>query len=251
MNKLFKSTKNLAAIPSEPDALILFHDRPYIAYQEIRLTQNFSGIIRSETAVRMGVFPAPYQQFFEVNKGIQSLEVTFKGAQRQFEWLEISLVYDKSYQHLTIYDSYDLELAAKMIQSIKFENATSTYSLTGKLEYSYKNEDEKNILYKMFSAYNCNGCSTAPLTQYKNNEIYQYITPEEEYRSNTRDDRIFDNIDMRRGQGYTDELEKLTTYDSGLAVVINLKEAAQKKMRLRITGFFQAEYWYALSNNGI
>ena len=121
MNKLFKSTKNLAAIPSEPDALILFHDRPYIAYQEIRLTQNFSGIIRSETAVRMGVFPAPYQQFFEVNKGIQSLEVTFKGAQRQFEWLEISLVYDKSYQHLTIYGSYDLELAAKMIQSIKLK----------------------------------------------------------------------------------------------------------------------------------
>ena len=35
----------------------------------------------------MGVFPAPYQQFFEVNKGIQSLAVTFKGAQRQFEWL--------------------------------------------------------------------------------------------------------------------------------------------------------------------
>ena len=69
----------------------------------------------------MGVFPAPYQQFFEVNKGIQSLEVTFKGAQRQFEWLEISLVYDKSYQHLTIYGSYDLELAAKMIQSIKLK----------------------------------------------------------------------------------------------------------------------------------
>ena len=135
-----------------------------------------------------------------------------------------------------------------MIQSIKFENTTSTYSLTGKLEYSYKNNDEKNILYKMFIAYNCNGCSTAPLTQYKNNEIYQYITPEEEYRSNTRDDRIY--IDMRRSQDYIDELEKLTRDDSGLAVVINLKEAAKKKMRLRITGFSQAEYWYALSNKG-
>ena len=124
MNKRFESTKELAAIPSEPDALIQFHNRPYIAYQEITLTQNFdiyfSGIIRSETAVRMGVLPAPYQQLFEVNKGIQSLTVRFKGAQRQFEWLEISFVYDKSYQHLTIYDSYDLELAAKMIQSIKF-----------------------------------------------------------------------------------------------------------------------------------
>ena len=231
MNKLFELKKKLAAITDEPDALIQFHDRPYIAYQEITLTQNFdiyfSGIIRSETAVRIGLLPAPYQQLFVVNKGIQSLKVTFKGAQRQFERLEISLVYDKSYQHLTIYDSYDLELVAKMIQSIKFENTTSTYSLTGKLEYNYKNEDEKNILYKMFTAYNCNGCSTAPLTQYKNNKIYQYIIPEEEYRLNTRDDRIY--IDMRRSQGCTNELEKLTRDYSGLAVVINLKEAVKKK----------------------
>ena len=113
-------------ISSEPDALIQFHDQTYIAYQEITLTQNFdiyfSGIIRSENAVKMGVLPAPYQQLFEVNKGIQSLTVTFKGAQRQLEWTEISLAYDKIYQHLTIYNSYDLELAAIMIQSIKFEN---------------------------------------------------------------------------------------------------------------------------------
>ena len=196
----------------------------------------------------MGVLAAPYQQLFEVNKGIQSLTVTFKGAQRQFEWLEISLVYEKSYQHSTIYDSYDLELAAKMIQSKKFENTISTYSLTGKLEHNYKNEDDKNILYKMSIAYNCNGRSTTPLTQYKYNEIYQYIIPEEEYRSNMRDERIY--TDMRRSQGYTDELQKLTRDDSGLAVVVNLKEAAQKKMRLRITGFSQAEYWYALSNKG-
>ena len=82
----------------------------------------------------MRVLTAPYQQLFEINKGTQSLTVTFKGAQRQFQWLEISLIYDKSYQHLTVYDSYNLELAAKMIQSIKFENTTSAYSLTGKLE---------------------------------------------------------------------------------------------------------------------
>ena len=135
-----------------------------------------------------------------------------------------------------------------MIQSIKFENATSTYSLTGKLEYNYKNEDEKNITYKMFIADKFNGCSTAPLTQDKNNEIYQDITPEEEYRSNTKDDRIY--FDMRRSQGYTDELEKLTRDDSSLAVNINLKETAKKKMRLRITGFSQSEYWYVLSYKG-
>ena len=79
----------------------------------------------------------------------------------------------------------------------------------------------------MFVAYNCNGCSTAPLTQYKNNEIYQYITPEEEYRPHIKDDRIY--IDMRRSQGYTDELEKLTRDDSVLAVVVNLKKQQKRK----------------------
>ena len=71
---------------------------------------------------------------------------------------------------------------------------------------------------------------------------------EEEYRKNTRDDRIYN--DMRRSQGYTDELENLTRDDRGLAVVVNLKDTAQKKMRLRITGFSQPEYGYAFSNNG-
>ena len=48
----------------------------------------------------------------------------------------------------------------------------------------------------------------------------------------------------------TDELEKLTRDDSGLAVVINLKEAAKITIRLRNTKFSQEKYWYASSNKG-
>ena len=55
---------------------------------------------------------------------------------------------------------------------------------------------------------------------------------------------------MRRSQGYTDQLEKLTRDDSGLAVVVNLKDTAQKKMRLRITGISQSGYWHAFLNKG-
>lgn len=76
---------------------------------------------------------------FQINKGVLSITVTFKGVQRQFEWMEISLVYDQSYQHQTIYNSYDVELAAQFIQSLKLDNTTSTYSLTGKLEYNVNN----------------------------------------------------------------------------------------------------------------
>ena len=100
----------------------------------------------------------------------------------------------------------------------------------------------------MLVAQTCNGCSSAPLTQYENNETYQEITEEDEFTSNERDDRIY--IDMRRSKGYTDELEKINRDDSGVALNISLKDAAAKKLRLRITGFSQAEYWYLLSNKG-
>ena len=74
------------------------------------------------------------------------------------------------------------------------------------------------------------------------------MKPEEKFTTNERDDRIL--IDMRRSKGYTDELEKLNRDDSGIAVTVALENRAAKKLRLRITGFSQAEYWYLLSNKG-
>ena len=44
-----------------------------------------------------------------------------------------------------------------------------------------------------------------PLTQYRNNEIYQEMAEEDEFTTNSRDDRIL--IGMGRGKGNTDELE--------------------------------------------
>ena len=100
----------------------------------------------------------------------------------------------------------------------------------------------------MFIAHSCDGCSSAPLTQYKNNPIYQEITEEDKFTENERDDRIY--IDMRRSKCYADELQKINRDDSGIALTISLKSAASKKLRFRITGFSQAEYWYLLSNKG-
>ena len=85
LNKLFESNKIVAAIPATPDVLINIYDRPYISYQEIKLTETvdvyLSGNLRSETDLRQGVLPSPYQQLFEINTGTQSFTCTFKGAQ--------------------------------------------------------------------------------------------------------------------------------------------------------------------------
>ena len=129
MNRLLE-TNAKADVPNEPDAQIIFHDTPYISYPQITLDDNFlaysNGILRSRGALRTGVISSPYQQSFEINTGTQSLNVNFHGLNKQIEWLEISLVFDKSDQHQTVYDSYDVELAAKYVQLLALENASTT-----------------------------------------------------------------------------------------------------------------------------
>ena len=63
------------------------------------------------------------------------------------------------------------------------------------------------------------------------------------------DEKLY--IDMRRSEGYTDELEKLTRDDSDITLTVKLKAAATKKMRLRVTGYSQVEYYYTLSKKGM
>ena len=63
------------------------------------------------------------------------------------------------------------------------------------------------------------------------------------------DERVY--IDIRRSKGYTGEFERVNRDDSNLSVTVDLKAAAAKKMRLRITGYFQGEYMYMLSKDGL
>ena len=252
LNKLFESNKVAAAIPDNPDAHINFFARPYISYQEISLTQQAglyqNGILRSRTALRQGVVPAPFQQEFEMAIGTQNFTCLFQGAQRQIDWVEISIVFDKSYHHETIYDSYDVEQATKVIKNVKFDNASTTYSLTGQIEYDLTKEDDRNTLYKMLAAFQCGGYSSANLSQFVNNPVYQDMTREEDWGKIYKDDRLI--IDLRRSKGYTDELEKIYRDDSQLSLTINLKTATTKKLRFRITAWSQGEYWYVLNQKG-
>ena len=74
----------------------------------------------STKVLRMGAQKATIQKTCEINTGQDSLNTDFLGANRQFDWNEISIVYDKSDKHTSVYDSYNVELAAKTIKSVNF-----------------------------------------------------------------------------------------------------------------------------------
>ena len=135
--RLFESKKLLSssttAAPA-PDAEILFTRAPFIQYEQILSDKNFrqhlETIMVSKKIIRMGAQKTPIQKTYEIKTGSDTLNVEFWGANRQFDWLEISIVNDKSDKQTTIYDSYNREVAAQKIKTLQLSNFTEIYSLT-------------------------------------------------------------------------------------------------------------------------
>ena len=78
----------------------------------------------------MGIQKTPYQRTYKMQIGSQEFTIDFLGPNGQFDWIEISLVYNKSDKHLIIYYSCNAECAARLIKSIEFSNISQAYSTT-------------------------------------------------------------------------------------------------------------------------
>ena len=84
----------------------------------------------SKKILRMGTQKTPLQKTYETNVGQDSIDIDLLGANRQFDWIELSLIYDRSDKHTSIYDNYNHKLVAKRIKSVRFSYFTEIYSLT-------------------------------------------------------------------------------------------------------------------------
>ena len=255
LSRLFESKAQLAAadtaIPT-PDAKIILESAPYLLYHQFALEDTYrtylEGVMTSKQILRGGLKLFPYQKSYEIIAGAQSKTFTFTNAFKQFEFLEISLVFDKSDQHLTIYDSYNAEVAATNIKSIKLQNASNTYSEINTVKFDLEDEEDKYNLFNQFRAWVTKGSSVVPDSEYIHNETAQELPSRSDYFTNS-DERVY--IDLRRGKGFTGEFERINRDDSELSVVIDLKAAAVDKMRIYVTGYYQAEYMYKLDKSGL
>ena len=255
MQRLFEANTNLGAaagLPDTVDAKIILKSTPYLLYTQFKLDTNFRNYLEtalvSESKLRTGIQKTPYQKSYELIAGTQSRTINFNNALKQFSFLEISLVYDRSDKHLSIYDSYNAEVASTQIKSIKLQNASNTYSEFNTVKFDLEDEEDRYTLYNAFVAFVTEGSSIVAESEYMNNEVRQELPNRNTYLTDS-DERVY--IDIRRSKGFTGELERVNRDDSDLTVTVDLKAAATKKMRLRITGYFQGEYNYMISSNGL
>ena len=137
------------AIPPMPDVQIVLLKAPMMKYEQLTLGTNFrqylETILFSAKVLLMRVQKTPYQKTCELQAGSQDFTVDFQGVNRQFDSIEISLVYKKSDKHLTAYDSYNAECVSKFIKSLEFANISDQPSSTNTLKFDIGNDLQKHI----------------------------------------------------------------------------------------------------------
>ena len=112
---------------------MIWHDTPFIEYEQLRLNSNFRQYL--ETSVipkkifRMGTQKTSLQKWNELAVGAQSYSVEFIAAHKEFDWLEIFLVNDKSGQHKMVCNIFHAELSSTTIQNVTIKNTSNTYSI--------------------------------------------------------------------------------------------------------------------------
>ena len=202
----------------------------------------------SGNSLRTGLQKTPLQKSYEMTIGSQSIVVTFNNAFKQFSFIGISLVFNRSDENLSIYNSYNAEVASTHIKSIKLQNTSNTYGEFNTVKFDLEDQEDQYTLYNAFTACVTEGSSIAPQSDYAYNEIRQQL-PNRTACFTVSDERVY--IDIRRSKDYTGEFERANRDDSDLTITVDLKAAAVKKMRVRITGYFQSEYMYMLGKEGL
>ena len=224
MQKLFESKENQAAgaaIPITMDAKNMLDSAMYILCHQFELDDTFrtylESAIVSENNLRAGIQKRPLLKSYQMSTGSQSKTVTFANSFKQFSFLEILLVYNKRDQHLSIYDSYNAEIASMDIKSIKLQNASNSYSEFNTVKFDLEDAEDQYTLYNAFTAWVTGGLTIAPQGDHAYNETVQQLPKIDKYFGDA-DERVY--IDIRQSKGFTNKLECINRDDSDLTVTV-------------------------------
>ena len=62
---------------------------------------------------------------------------------------------------------------ARMIKNIELSNISDAYSATNTMKFDIYNDTQKNLFWKQYIAWHCDGYANAPIPDYINNPVFQ------------------------------------------------------------------------------
>ena len=99
-------------------------------------------------------------------------------------------MYDRSDQHISVYDSYNTELPSTKIKSVQLENTPNTYSSINTVKFDTSDAHDKYLLYMQFVVWYCKVSSIVPLSDYANCLTFQEL-PDLNYYFANSDEKLY------------------------------------------------------------
>ena len=195
MQKLFESKTNQAAdgLPNTVDAKIIIILTPYLLYYQFDLDDVYGTYLElamvSENLLRPGIRKIPLQKSYELVAGTQSKTITFNNAFKQFFFFRNFISFRQNH-HLSICNSYNSEVAATKIKTIKLQNASNTYSEFNTVKFDLEDEEDRYTLYNAFVAWVTNSSSIVPESDFMYNETRQKLPHKNTYFTDS-DERFY------------------------------------------------------------
>ena len=81
-------------------------------------------------------------------------------------------------------------MRSKNDKKIELSNISDAYSATNMIKFNISNDTQKHLLWKQRVAWHCNSYTTAPISNYVNNPVFQELLLEPDYFSTKSDEKI-------------------------------------------------------------
>ena len=153
ISKLFESNKQFSALPTtESDVQIKYHAVPFIQYEQIRLNTLYKQYLQtnllSKSVFRTGLQKLLLKKSYELASSSHFYRKCFDDANKQYDWLDTSLVFHKNDQNTTIFENCKTEFKSTFLRKAKVENITNTYSVANVPEFDLNDKGQKHQIYK-------------------------------------------------------------------------------------------------------
>ena len=227
--------------------------QPYLLVHNYTLTPNAQNLFTNTYAHRGEYRYGSHRNFTmlrqQLSPNVTSHTFQFQNYAAQFDFLRFHLIQTEAYEHNSVYDSYDNEMATEHIKKLSFLGIAYSEFNGASLIYNPGEEfTDQTILHQNFLGYLTDSPSDAPVDSYLPYQPTENLPSQEDYFAGGYPLVV----DLRDSRGYTGDDEPINRTHSNMSVTVTLKDPVPngRTWELICMGINKADYKRQETNQG-
>ena len=178
---------------------------------------------------------------------MSSVTISFSGTTKQYDFILVSVKETEGFDHYSVFDSYDCELASTVIKTVSFKRVKYSNEDVN-ITYDLEDSQDKATLVDAYYGYMTNSPTDQPIPNYCGYEAASNLPSYEEYFNHGKK-LVFD---VRDSRGYTGLPEPVNRTHGSVTIDISLKGIVpvNQTYKLVVYGVSESTYTRKMTSKG-